>query len=82
MTHDSTHLLLLSDKFFMVWSPAKGKPTYQHPTLAEAKAEAERLCRQESAPFYVLESVKKCELADVRWTTIENPERMSTEFPF
>lgn len=31
-----------------------------HPTLEEAKTEAERLCRKEKATFYVVELLEKC----------------------
>jgi len=38
-----------------------------HPTLDEARAEAERLCLKEGTEFLVLEVVGKCGPGAVRW---------------
>ena len=38
-----------------------------HPTLDEARAEAERLCLKEGVEFLVLEVVGKCGPGAVRW---------------
>ena len=38
-----------------------------HPTLDEARAEAERLCLKEGAEFLVLEVVGKCGPGTVIW---------------
>lgn len=36
-----------------------------HPTLQEAKEEAERLCRKEKACFYVVELLQKCFIPEI-----------------
>lgn len=45
-------------KFWAVWRASGGAaPTKRHGTFQEAKAEAERLCRQAGELYYVLEVV-------------------------
>ena len=46
------------DRFWMVTGPGPA-PTVRHPSLAEAQAEAERLCAKEGKTFYVVKSVGK-----------------------
>lgn len=47
--------------FWMVWNPQRHSPTYRHPTMDSAIAEAERLARMTPGEvFIVLEA--KCAL--------------------
>ena len=48
----------MNDKFWMVYVPAKGKPTFCHESYEEAKDEAARLAGKEGAKVYILESVE------------------------
>lgn len=53
-------------RFWMVLG--SGTPVVRHPTLEQARKEAERLARQDSGQsFYVLEAVGHCVKSDVRW---------------
>lgn len=46
-------------KFWMVWNPEGGPPTYKHPTEQSAITEAERLAMNNPrATFVVLEATK------------------------
>ena len=45
------------ERFYLVWCPGSGSPTKRHPFLGSAIEEAQRLCRLEGKPFYVLQSV-------------------------
>jgi hypothetical protein len=50
------------NKFWVVWNPHGGKPTYRHLSFDDAKAEAERLAGASGLNhiFYVLECVGGC----------------------
>lgn len=55
--------------FFVVWNPAHGLPRYQHGTLAQAKAEAERLARlNPGSEFIVMQSLGSARVNDIAWT--------------
>jgi len=46
------------NKFWVVWNPNAGAPTFRHPTREQALAEAERLAaRNPNAAFVVLEAL-------------------------
>lgn len=47
-------------KFWMVWCPAGRQPIYRHSSEESARAEAERLARQnQESEFYVLEATAR-----------------------
>lgn len=46
-------------KFWLVWKPNGALPTFKHPSYDDAKKEAERLARKNSADrFYILEALE------------------------
>ena len=55
---------------FMVWVAGNYAPATRHTELGVAMAEAERLCRKENKPAYVMSDVWKCEPAEnpVKWS--------------
>jgi hypothetical protein len=56
---------------YMVWVEGGRGPAFRHAVLGAAMNEAERLCRQENLPVYVLADVGKCVPAapPVEWST-------------
>ena len=46
--------------FWMVYADGKGEPTRQHPTLAAACQEAERLAKKNGTTAFVLQAVQAC----------------------
>ena len=67
----------MSKSFFMVWNPAAGAPRYQHATVEQARAEAERLAQQNpNQTFYVLQALSKSMALKV------NTEILAEELPF
>lgn len=56
---------------YMVWVEGGRGPAFRHPVLGAAMNEAERLCRQENKPVYVLSDLAKCEPAapPIKWST-------------
>lgn len=63
-------------KFWMVWCPHRSGPTYQHPSKAAARKEAERLAR--SSPglvFIVLAAV------DARVCSVSEPHVVKLTAP-
>lgn len=55
-------------EFWLVWNPRGGAPTHQHPTLHQARAEAERLARMNPGQdFFVLATVGRAKKVDVEW---------------
>lgn len=60
-------------RFWMVWAERGRCPTYKHETRASAEDEAERLAREHSGTFHVLECVGTCERPPVetKWTFCE-----------
>ena len=64
---------------FMVWVEGTYNPTHRHGDLGDAMAEAERLCRKENKPAFVLADLYKCEPSapPVKWS----PSRIKRENP-
>lgn len=64
---------------FMVWVDGAYGPTKRHNELGLAMEEAERLCRKENKPVYVLADAWKCEptAPPVKWT----PSNIKSEKP-
>jgi len=61
----------MDDKFYIVMRDRLQNTINKwHPTKEEAMEEAERLCRQERARFYVLEVISYVEVEEipVKWT--------------
>lgn len=54
----------------MVYVEGKNMPFKRWETLAEAEAEAERLCEKERAKAFVLESICKFELRNIVKTNL------------
>lgn len=55
--------------FWLVWNEKGRTLTYKHPSLASAKAEAERLARKQPGDtFHVLQCIGSCRKIDVEWT--------------
>lgn len=55
--------------FFVVWREDGGTPTYKHPNIQSAEAEAERLARMfPGINFHVLACVGTVKKQDVEWT--------------
>ena len=62
------------DKFWMVISSDESQGTRKrHYDIGEAFSEAERLCKQENKPFFLLEATNMCEpeRPPVKWKKIE-----------
>lgn len=62
-------------KFWMVFVKDAGEPTKRHPTLEEAKTEAERLARKEAPrTVYILETVlvAKTEAPVITWSELDS----------
>jgi len=56
----------LDQLFYLVWNPHTGYTQHRHQTLGEAKAEAQRLARQNKGQeFIILMPVVKLQVADV-----------------
>lgn len=60
-------------EFWMCLVEGGSCPTFRHESEAQAKAEAERLARQEKKPVYVLQAIDSVKVADVIW---EKPYNM------
>ena len=58
--------------FFMVYVECGNSPRKQHETLELAQKEAERLCRKEQKPAYVLMALMRCSILDqpMMWESI------------
>lgn len=68
-----------NESFWMVWNPMRNAPVYQHRTLNNAIAEAERLARENPGQtFIVLESVMAIVVNDIQRTSL----RPNQELPF
>lgn len=66
-------------EFWLVWNERGHAPTYKHDTLVSAKAEAERLARNNPGhSFHVLSLYGTCAKNDVLWSTT----RMADDIPF
>jgi hypothetical protein len=64
-----------TEKFWVVWQPESGAPTYRHGTYESAQKEAERLA--ECAPkhaFFVLEAVSVSRKVSVITTPLTRTE--------
>ena len=58
------------DEFYLVWCEENGNPTYKHPVLEQAKAEAERLARNNPGKvFNVLGLIDSCRKNDIVWAS-------------
>ena len=67
--------------FWMVLG--SGLPTYRHDTEQSARAEAERLARQQAGQeFYVLQAVSACVKSDVAWVACEERDQWDDKLPF
>ena len=60
-------------KFWMVYVEGQSQPGFQHPSLEEAKKEAERLCTKLRVRAYVLEALGACALKAIEWDVLEPP---------
>ncbi len=71
MTEDSESLDL-ETSYYMCRVRGRGSPTKSHLTLAEAKTEAERLCKNEKKPVWVLQAIAvvRPQDAPVDWADI------------
>lgn len=62
-------------EFWVVWNEAGRPPTFKHPTVASAEAEAERLARTNPGQtFHVLALRGSCTYSNVVWARV--PEEM------
>ncbi len=58
--------------FWLVWNPVGGPPTYKHPSLESAKAEAERLARlYPGQSFFVLGTRGVARKVESAWSDLE-----------
>jgi hypothetical protein len=66
-------------KFWVVWQPEGGSPTFRHETEVSATREAERLAESDRGrAFYVLEAVSVSRKVSVVTTKLEEDQ----ELPF
>lgn len=57
--------------FWLVWNPSNGVPTFKHPTLESAKAEAERLAAMyPNQSFFVLGTCGVARKVETLWTDL------------
>lgn len=71
---EDSESLTLDTHYYMCRVRGRGAPTKSHLTLAEAKQEAERLCKAERRPVWVLEAVAVCRPPDSPVEWVELPD--------
>ena len=65
----------MDKQFWLVWNPQGHSPTVKHPMIYQAKAEAERLARDNPGQkFYVLSAVGMCEYQAVTWQRLDGED--------
>ncbi len=61
-----------NEKFWIVWQPESGSPTYRHDSLEAATKEAERLAEAtRTREFFVLEAVSVSKKVTVQTLSLE-----------
>lgn len=64
-----------NEKFWVVWQPESGAPTYRHDSLESAQREAERLAEaSQTREFYVLEAMSVSKKVTVQTVDLRDPE--------